>query len=346
MFDQIDLISDTLAEVQLREDPQVDLNAYDRFVVFFSGGKDSIACVLRLLDWGIPSHKIEIHHHCVDGAPGEANFMDYPVTDAYVEAFCKAFGLELFRSWRVGGFKREMLRNNARTAPVEFENTDKQIVSIGGTRGKENTRRKFPQVAADLRVRWCSGALKIDVGRAVLNNEARFLDGKTCVITGERSEESPNRARYAVVEVHHSDNRNGKRIQRFIDHYRPVHAMTEQEVWDLLKKHGVNAHPCYDAGYARASCINCIFGNKDQWATNRMIAPDSFHEVFSFEVEFGCTIHRTKSVIELADAGTPYSTAVAHKDILMATTYTKPILVDPDDWVLPAGAFKEGCGPT
>jgi len=39
---------------------------YDYYIVAFSGGKDSVACVLKLIDEGVPLHKIELHHHCVD----------------------------------------------------------------------------------------------------------------------------------------------------------------------------------------------------------------------------------------------------------------------------------------
>ena len=342
---QLDLIEDALAKIKRHNDPQVDLDSYDRFVVFFSGGKDSVACVLRLLEWGVPSSKIEIHHHCVDGAPGEPSFMDYPVTEAYVTAFCDAFDLPLYLSWREGGFKREMLRDDALTAPIGYVSETGEVQHVGGTRGTKSTRRKFPQVAADLRVRWCSSSLKIDVGRAILNNEPRFREGKTLVITGERGEESPNRAKYAITEVHHSDNRTGKRVKRHIDHYRPVHHLTEAEVWGLLQKYGVQAHPCYSAGYSRASCINCIFGNPDQWATNRQIAPELFAPVAAYETEFGCTIHRTKDVTQQANEGSPYPSAAAHSGLLMATSYNQPILVDPSEWQLPAGAFKEGCGP-
>ena len=34
------------------------------------------------------------------------------------------FGIKLFKSWREGGFLREMLRNNSPTAPTSFEKPD------------------------------------------------------------------------------------------------------------------------------------------------------------------------------------------------------------------------------
>lgn len=47
-----------------------DLGQYDRFVVAFSGGKDSLALVLALLRAGVPRDKIELHHHERLDAPG------------------------------------------------------------------------------------------------------------------------------------------------------------------------------------------------------------------------------------------------------------------------------------
>ena len=38
-----------------------------KIIVAFSGGKDSVAMVLYLLDLGIDKSRIELHHHLVDG---------------------------------------------------------------------------------------------------------------------------------------------------------------------------------------------------------------------------------------------------------------------------------------
>ena len=82
-----------------------------------------------------------------------------------------------------------MLRENERTAPVSWQNPDGTIGTAGGKRGPMSTRRKFPQVSASLRTRWCSAALKIDVMSIAINNQERFNHSRTLVITGERGEE-------------------------------------------------------------------------------------------------------------------------------------------------------------
>lgn len=129
--------------------PEIDAHSYDYYIIAFSGGKDSLACLLHLLDLGVPKEKIELWHHLIDGREG-STLMDWPVTESYCEAIAKAFSLPIYFSWKEGGFEREMLRENARTAPTRFQapdeaNEDNLIeCGVGGTRGKFGTRRKFP----------------------------------------------------------------------------------------------------------------------------------------------------------------------------------------------------------
>ncbi len=323
-----------------------DLSIYDRYVVLFSGGKDSVACVLRLLELGVPREAIELHHHDVDGQEG-SNLMDWPITRDYCRAFARALGLKLIFSWKVGGFEREMLRQDSLTSPIAWESESGQILSSGGTRGKANTRQMFPQVTADLTQRWCSGYLKVDVGARVLTSEPRFTQGKTLVLSGERAEESSARARYQVFEHDRSDNREGKRVVRHIDHWRAVHAWDEQQVWDIIQRHGINAHPAYHLGWGRTSCMKCIFGSANQWASVRLIDPQGFEEIALYEERFGKTIHRQLSVRDLAARGTPYDMDPAVVSLALGEHYPQEqILVDPAAWKLPQGAFGESNGPT
>lgn len=318
-----------------------NLDEYERFVVFFSGGKDSIACFLRLLELGVPVSKIELHHHLVDGK--SRNFMDWNVTDSYCEAFARAFGVRYVRSWKEGGFEGEMLRQDSRTAPISFEREDGTISTTGGTRGDLSTRRKFPQTSPDLSVRWCSGYLKIDVGARVLTQERRFLKGKTLVVTGERAQESASRAKYATFEKHRS-HRTGKRVQRHIDHWRAVHGWSEEQVWEIMRRYKINPHPAYKIGFGRCSCRTCIFGSPNQWATIAKYMPESFEMVLNYENEFGVTIARKGTIADSAARGIPYDADPA--DIAMANSdiYTDSIIVQ-GQWVLPKGAFGESAGP-
>jgi len=330
-----------------RPEANIDIENYDFYIVAFSGGKDSLACVLDLLDRGVPKEKIELWHHCIDGREG-STLMDWPVTEDYCKKVADALGLKIFFSWKVGGFEREMLRENARTAPTSFEKlNDDNIIECGlagGTRGKESTRRKFPQMSASLSTRWCSAYLKIDVCTAAINNQERFLNKRTLVITGERAEESPARANYKTFEPDRSDNRDGKRVVRHVDHLRPVHSWTEREVWDIIEKYKILAHPAYRLGWARLSCMTCIFGSKNQWASVKKIAREKIEKIAAYENEFGFTINRKKSVMELAADGRAYEDM--SDEIVksaMSKEYNEPVFVE--TWDLPAGAFGENAGP-
>lgn len=267
-----------------------NLDDYDRFVVFFSGGKDSVCAFLMLLEHGVPLHKIELHHHLVDGR--ESTLMDWPVTESYCVKFAEAFGVPIYMSWKVGGFEGEMLRNQAPTAAIAFESADGTTKVIGGEGDKLNTRMKFPQLSANLNVRWCSAYLKCDVGDRVLNHEPRFRIGKTLVITGERAEESKARSHYEYFEPHRT-HRTGKRVQRYVDHWRPALWLREAEVWARLERFMINPHPAYWLGFGRVSCRNCIFATADQRATVRTHMRHAFIPIQQHETNFNMTIHRT-----------------------------------------------------
>ena len=321
-----------------------ELNSYDYVIVAFSGGKDSIACVLSLLDAGLDKSKLELHHHCIDGREG-STLMDWPCTPDYCVKFAEALGVPLRHSWLEGGFEREMLRENSLKAPTHFEDQDGVEHVVGGVRGKLSTRRKFPQVSADLSVRYCSSYLKVDPCAAAINNQPRFLNKRTLLLTGERAEESSARAKYKVLEPDRTDRRDGKKVRRHVDHYRIVHAMPETEVWALMARHKILAHPAYRLGWSRLSCMACIFGDKNQWCSVKEIDPARFRRISEYEREFGCTIHRKKSVEDLVREGMPY----ADMDVLtihqaMSPLYRESIFVD--KWKLPQGAFTGGGGPS
>ncbi len=319
------------------QDARLDLGAYRRFVVAFSGGKDSLAALLHLLSLGVPSHAIELHHHDVDGHG--PTFMDWPCTPGYVRAIAEHFGIALYVSWREGGFARELARDDAPTAPIAFE-TPTGIGRAGGN-GPAGTRGLFPQTSPDLRVRWCSPALKIDVLAAAIRNQSRFLDGRTLVITGERAEESPSRARYAAFEPHRTST-----LGRGVDHWRPVHDWTERQVWDLIARSRIRPHPAYVLGWGRLSCRACIFGSPGQGATLRSVFPAAFQRIAANEAASGKTIHRSLSVTQLADRGTPFPAALLHPDELAQAddpAWRLSILARP--WTLPAGAIGDHAGP-
>lgn len=321
----------------------MDIHNYDKYIVAFSGGKDSTACFLHLLDIGIPKEKIELWHHDIDG--GGPTFMDWEITHDYCQKFADAFGVPMYFSYKEGGFKREMLRENSLTAPIHFQDENFQWHQTGGVGGKPNTRLKFPQVSADLSVRWCSSYLKIDVMSAAIRNMPRFIGKRTLVLSGERGEESAARSKYEEFEPDRADLRDGIKTPRVVDRWRPIKDWLETRVWDIIKKYKINVHPAYLLGFGRVSCKFCIFGNANQFKSAAVISPDQAETLMVYEESFGKTIKRNISLRDLIDSGTPYD-GMDEELIALATSYTylEPIILS-GEWILPKGAYGESCGP-
>lgn len=314
-------------------------NEYDRVIVAFSGGKDSLAATLHLLEMGVPLAKMELWHHDVDGG---SELMDWPVTPSYCRAVAKVLDIPILFSWREGGFLKEMLRRDTPTAPVTFEDGNGGLIKVGGF-GPVGTRLKFPQVSPNLAVRWCSAYLKIDVGRRIFANDPRFDKGRFLFVTGERREESASRAKYKEVEQHASSTR-----ARDVTQWRAVIDWSEKEIWAIIERHRIKPHPAYYLGWGRVSCALCIFGDKDQWASAKELMPASFDRVADYEREFGTTIHRTKNIRQLAVEGDSFLPDDQDlRDKAMGTDYSPfEAAVREGQWKMPAGAFKKDGGPT
>ena len=322
--------------------PEIELDAYDNIIVCMSGGKDSIATLLHLVDQNVDMSRVELWHHDVDGREG-STLMDWPFMADYNRKLAAAFGLPLYYSWLEGGFEGEMLKDNAISRPHKIE-TPTGIITAGRDlkRSTPSSRLRFPQVSPSLQTRWCSSALKIDVGRRALTQQSRFDGKKVLFITGERREESHNRSRYNQFEPHSCD-----RNKRRVDAWRPVLHWQEDRVWDALARHGVVAPVPYRLGWSRSSCMTCIYNAPKVWATIRHYFPNRIEVIAEYEKRFGVTISRKLlNVMELTEGVTPIEIRdFAALKQSQLTTYELPVIQTAVPWVMPVGAFKgETCG--
>ena len=173
-------------------DRLLPLEDYDKIIVLFSGGKDSLACVLDLLERGVPREKMELWHHDIDGGHPTRK-MDWPVTQNYVRAVAEYLGITLRVSWRVNGFWGEVYRVGA-SWPIQYVDplsgetlecplSEKQVRSaqlqekiLDDLEREElegmGLRMKFPAKSGNLATRWCSSILKIMVADTVIRNLA------------------------------------------------------------------------------------------------------------------------------------------------------------------------------
>lgn len=334
--------------------PEIDLSIYDRIILMFSAGKDSIACLLHLLDLGVPKSKIELWHHDVDGREG-STLMDWAFMADYNRKFAEAFGLPLYFSWLEGGFEGELNKENALSRPIKAEvpTTDGGIELLtlerDARRAKPASRLRFPQQGASLQTRWCSAMLKIDVARRAITAQDRLLNSRSLVVCGERRGESNNRAKYFQFEQHAADCRNGKK-GRHVDVWRTALEMSEEDVWQKLKKHNVIAPVPYRLGWGRSSCMSCIFNSDRVWATIKHYFPESISPIAKYEDQFGTTISRNRiNVIDLGNQAKPFEiTDMEALEQARSREYHLPIFVpEGQKWVLPAGAFSgHDSGPT
>lgn len=342
----LDLPSPTATD-DVTASPELDIDSYDHIVICLSGGKDSIACLLYTLELTEKRSTIELWHHDVDGREG-STLMDWPFMADYIRKIAATFELPVYFSWLVGGFEGEMLKQNAASNPHITETPDGTITLPRDSRRMAlSTRMRFPQVSASLQTRWCSSALKIDVARRALNNQSRFNNSRTLFITGERREESSNRAKYYAFEPHACDRRKG-RLKRHIDTWRPVLDWTEQQVWECLRRNGFIQPVPYRLGWSRSSCRTCIYNSDTIWATIDRYFPESAKEIAAYEKRFNTTISRSKRDV-LSRAATTTPIDIDDLEALAQASrpdYTLPILCNPADWLIPKGALsRSSCGP-
>src|SRR5436190_22831419 len=96
----------SLPQVQTHPDRRPDtrdllpLDRYDKILVSFSGGKDSLALVLDLLERGVERERIELWHQCVDGeVSADQAFADLPCTVCFVRAAGRSLVVRFLVAW-------------------------------------------------------------------------------------------------------------------------------------------------------------------------------------------------------------------------------------------------------
>ena len=239
-----------------------------------------------------------------------------------------------------------MLKTNDRSKGVAFENPlTGGVTVVGGTRGTVSTRRCWPALSHDLRVRWCSASAKVDVCDSAVANDPRLHDACVLVVTGERREESPARSRYAAAQVRHGTNR-----RRRVDHWRAVLDWSESEVWALIRRHRVRPHPAYALGFSLVSCLTCIFHDADGWASVKDAAPERLDRVATREREMGHTVRVGLSVIDQAERDVAFSRDADPdtKTLAMGREYSADSVIVPvdEEWRLPLDAYRRCTGPS
>ena len=210
-----------------------DLTRYDIILVNTSAGKDSevmLDIVFKLAAiQGVSDRVVAVH--CDLGRS------EWGGVRALAERQCGRYGVPL----HVISRDRDLLHQ------VEFE------------------RKKWPSRSA----RYCTSDHKRDQVSKVITQlvedhllkttgRRRPRKGQPAVrvlnCIGLRAQESTDRAQEAVWQ---RDERASSSV-RTIDRWLPIHAWTEQQVWDHIRAEGLEYHEAYDLGMPRLSCVFCF----------------------------------------------------------------------------------------
>ncbi|MEJ6089536.1 phosphoadenosine phosphosulfate reductase family protein [Aliivibrio salmonicida] len=328
---------------------QIDLDVYDEIIFYSSGGKDSLCCLIELINQGADLNKIHMVHHLVDG-DGE-NFFDWPYVSEYNRALAYSFGIRLSYAYAETGLKGEMLKNNEVSAPIIVKRFTGEMEVYPRPRAKKNTRLKFPQQSGNHNVRWCSSHAKIGPGNKFITSNPEYIGKKILTVTGERRSESSSRAILSQLSRHGTDTIRGSAKPtkpRLVDHWRPILNWSEDMVWDALQNFRFNGNKgiepglAYQMSFSRSSCISCVFNSDRIWATLLEYNKDRVYLMSEYEREFGVTIARSGlTVLERAKKAKPFiiSDPKVVRDAL-SYSYTRPIFTNDEKWELPPGAFS------
>lgn len=212
-----------------------------------------------------------------------------------------------------------------------------RLEQLGELGGK---RLKFPAKGGTHQGRWCSGSLKAAVQDSVTSNlDKTKEDVKVLVVSGERRGESTGRAMYNEMEIHRTNAE--KKSHRIVHQWRPVIDYSEKDVWEVLKRHNANPHPCYRAGWNRCSCAQCIFSTPKLFAGIRELYPEEYAALKQDEIILGFTLDNKCDLDTfVGDA----KSCVFHGDAraihnLVTGEFTPDDVYVRGTWKYPAGAF-------
>lgn len=165
------------------------LEEYDLIIVLFSGGKDSLAAYLYLLELGVPKTMIQLWHHDIDGGHPSRR-MDWRCTQNYCKSFAEAEDVPYLVSYRKNGFFGELYRIGSSEACYWIDPETGEHIQCRTSKKYQECERikeqalpdmeeqlarygyrwKFPAKRGDLSTRWCSAYLKIMVADSVISN--------------------------------------------------------------------------------------------------------------------------------------------------------------------------------
>lgn len=233
------------------------------FVVNHSGGKDSQATLIRLLEIVPPAQLLVVH--------ATLGHVEWPGALELAERQAAAAGVP-FVVARARKTFLEMVERRFATRPD----------------APSWPSAKHRQCTSDLK----RGPLEREVRRHM---KAR---GLTRVVNcmGMRAAESTARAKLAPFKRHDGNSKAGREWWDWL----PIHHLSTRDVFETIARAGQSPHPAYAAGNQRLSCVFCVMGSAaDAW-TGAVHNPELYAEYVALEERTGYTMHQSRaSLVQL-----------------------------------------------
>lgn len=227
------------------------------FVSNHSGGKDSQAMLIKLLDV-IPVRQLVVVHASL-GA------IEWP-----------------------GAL--ELAREQAKSAEVPF------IVARASKTLFEMVERRFenrPEVPSwpSASTRQCTSDLKRGPIQREVRKYAKANGFKTIVnCLGLRAQESPGRAKRQVFRKNERDSNSVLTWYEWL----PVHEMKTDEVFATIRESGQQPHYAYALGNERLSCVFCIMASRNDLRNGARHHPRLLELYAALEARTGYTMHMNR----------------------------------------------------
>ncbi|MBJ9129232.1 phosphoadenosine phosphosulfate reductase domain-containing protein [Citrobacter freundii] len=231
------------------------------FVSNHSGGKDSQAMLIKLLDV-IPARQLVVVHASL-GA------VEWP-----------------------GAL--ELARDQAKAADLPF------VVATARKTLLEMVARRFenrPEVPSwpSASTRQCTSDLK----RGPIQREVRAYakaNGFKVIVNclGLRAQESPGRAKRQVFRKNETDSNSVLTWYEWL----PIHELNAGEVFASIREAGQEPHYAYALGNERLSCVFCIMASRNDLKIGGAHHPDLLEQYAALEGKTGYTMHMNRIPIK------------------------------------------------
>lgn len=231
------------------------------FVSNHSGGKDSQAMLIKLLDL-IPTKQLLVVHASL----GE---MEWP-----------------------GAL--ELAQKQAEQSDLPF------IVATARKSLLEMVERRFenrPEVPSwpSASTRQCTSDLKRGPIQREVRRYAKANGFKVIVnCLGLRAQESPGRAKRQAFRKNESDSNSVLTWYEWL----PVHDLKEAEVFSIIGEAGQHPHYAYELGNERLSCVFCIMASRNDLKNGATHHPELLEQYAALETRTGYTMHMNRIPIK------------------------------------------------